>query len=103
MKQKFAEFFMLLMGFRKLLIMLLLFVIAIWFRLKGLMVGGDVVELLKGTVIAFFSANSVEHLTATVKEYVTNRAPALTTTASVTTPAPAPIADGDKEVELSTS
>lgn len=106
MKQKIAEFFILLMGFRKLLVMVLLFAIAIWFRLKGLMGGGDVVELLKGTTIAFFSANGIEHFTTMVKDYVTNRAPPVppvgtqSTTVNVSsTPAPV-VPEGDKEVDI---
>jgi hypothetical protein len=31
------------------------------------------VDLLKGTVIAFFSANGLEHITTTVKEYVNSK------------------------------
>lgn len=57
-------------GFRKFTIMLLLIIIAVAFRLSDHISGEELVNLLQGTAIAFFSANGVEHMTAAVKEWV---------------------------------
>ncbi len=51
-------------GLRKWSIMFLLVVISIIFRINGLLTGLEFVALLKGTAIAFFSSNAVEHIKA---------------------------------------
>lgn len=73
MKQKLLDFIEVFTGARKTIVMVTLMLVAIIFRIKGLMTGGDVVELLKGTAIAFFSANGLEHIGTTIKEYVNNK------------------------------
>jgi len=71
--QKLAEFLNVLFGFRKLIIMALLFGVGIAFRLMGLVNGAEFVDLLKSTSVAFFAANGLEHLTTTVKEYINSK------------------------------
>ena len=67
------KFFGLLNGFRKLSIMATLVIVAIVFRVLDYINGAEFVDLLKGTAIAFFSMNGIEHLTKTVKEWVKNK------------------------------
>lgn len=69
MRQKLAEFLNVFFGLRKTIVMFVLVTIAIIFRCYGLLSGAEFVDLLKNTVIAFFSANTIEHLTTTVKTY----------------------------------
>jgi hypothetical protein len=69
MKEKVAEFINVIFGFRKFIIMLLAMLIAIIFRMKGLINGENMVDLLKATIISFFGANGVEHIMAVVKDY----------------------------------
>lgn len=73
MGQKLAEFLNVLFGFRKLIIMTLLFSVGIVFRLMNLVNGAEFVDLLKSTSVAFFAANGLEHLTTTVKEYINSK------------------------------
>lgn len=49
-------------GLRKWSIMFLLVVVSIIFRMSGLLTGLEFVALLKGTAIAFFSSNAIEHV-----------------------------------------
>lgn len=53
-------------GLRKWSIMFLLLLVAIVFRITDLLTGVEFVSLLKGTAIAFFSSNAVEHVKAAV-------------------------------------
>lgn len=69
MKQKIAEFVNILFGFRKFVLMLFVFLIAVIFRAKGLVNGSEMVDLLKSTTIAFIGANGVEHIVGAVKEH----------------------------------
>lgn len=73
MGQKLAEFLNTVFGFRKLIIMVLLFGVGIVFRLLNLVNGSEFVDLLKSTSVAFFAANGLEHLTTTVKEYINSK------------------------------
>ena len=73
MKQAMVDFFNLIFGFRKLIAWLGVFSVAVVFRLKGLMDGGQMVDLLKNTFLAFVAANSTEHLLTTVKTYLTSK------------------------------
>lgn len=59
-----------LQGLRKTAVMLSLIVLGAVFRVKGYMSGDNIVDLWKGTVIAFFSANGLEHISTTVKDYI---------------------------------
>jgi len=72
MKQKLAELINIIFGFRKFLLMLLLFIVGITFRLADLVSGAEMVDLFKTTTIAFMGANGVEHLMTTVKDYMGN-------------------------------
>jgi len=56
-------------GFRKFIMMLLLFLVAIVFTLKGYISGSNFVDLMKGTMISFFAANGFEHASLTVRQY----------------------------------
>ena len=49
-------------GLRKWSIMILLVTIAVVFRIKNLLSGVEMVDLLKATTIAFFSSNAIEHV-----------------------------------------
>ncbi len=73
MKEKLAEFLDVIMGFRKLIVMLLVFTISVSFRLKGYLNGDQFTDLLKAVVIAFFGANSVEHFTSMVEQHLENK------------------------------
>ena len=53
-------------GLRKWSIMFLLVVIGVTFRITDLLTGVEFVALLKGTAIAFFSSNAVEHIKSAV-------------------------------------
>ena len=53
-------------GLRKWSIMFLLVVVAITFRITELLTGVEFVALLKGTAIAFFSSNAVEHIKSAI-------------------------------------
>lgn len=70
MRQKIAEIIDLFFGFRKFILMSMLFAIAIVFRLYNQINGTEFVDLLKNTAIAFFATNGLEHITTTVREYV---------------------------------
>lgn len=69
-----TDFFSLLSGFRKFVIMLLIIIVSIIFRVTNLISGAEWVDLLKDTVIAFMSFNGVEHLTGTITEWVRSKA-----------------------------
>lgn len=55
-------------GLRKWSIMFLLVVTGIIFRVTDLLTGVEFVTLLKGTAIAFFSSNAVEHIKTVFKK-----------------------------------
>lgn len=71
--QFIVNFLNTLQGLRKTAVMLSLIAIAAVFRIKGYISGDNMVDLLKSTVIAFFSANGLEHITTTIKEYVNSK------------------------------
>lgn len=75
MKQKIADIINVLFGFRKLLLLLLICLIAVIFRLKELINGAEMVDLLKSTAIAFIGANGVEHIVGVAKQYIDSKAP----------------------------
>ena len=70
MKQKLAEWLNVIYGFRKFILMLIVFLVGIVFRVKGLINGAELVDLLKTTAIAFMGANGVEHIVGAVKDYM---------------------------------
>lgn len=88
MKQKIADIFNLIFGFRKMILMLIVFVVGIVFRLNNLINGSEMVDLFKTTTIAFMSANGVEHIVSTVNAYMGAKTANTVATAD----------DGDKEV-----
>lgn len=67
MKKKLAELINIVFGFRKFLLMLLVYLLGVIFRLKDLINGAEMVDLFKTTTIAFMSANGVEHIIDGVK------------------------------------
>lgn len=69
MKQKIAEIINIIFGFRKFLLMLILYVVGVIFRIKGYLDGAEMVDLFKSTTLAFMGANGVEHIVTCVKEY----------------------------------
>jgi hypothetical protein len=73
MKKRLAEVINILFGFRKTLLVLILYIVGILFRIKGLIDGGQMVDLFKGITIAFMTANSFEHMTTTVKSYMDSK------------------------------
>ena len=73
MTQKMAEFFDLLMGFRKFLIMLAIFVVATVFRVQNHIDSGGYVDLMKACVLGFFGSNSVEHFASMAKTYLESK------------------------------
>lgn len=74
MQQKIAELINIIFGFRKFLLMLVLYLVGIIFRVKGLVDGAEMVDLFKTTTIAFMGANGVEHIVTTVKSYMDAKA-----------------------------
>lgn len=87
MKQKLVDLINVIFGFRKFLAWLALFLVAVAFRLKGYVDGGQFVDLMKSTFMGFVAGNGVEHIMTTVKEYI-NAKGQVTTVA-----APAPSGD----------
>lgn len=73
MKQKLAELINVIFGFRKFLILLVLYAIAIIFRIKGLINGDEMVRLIEPTTIAFIGANGVEHIVSAVKDHYASK------------------------------
>lgn len=73
MKQKLIDFLNVFIDLQKALVMLLLILIGVTFRIENLISGGDLVDLLKNTVIAFFAVKGTEHIVATVQSYYANK------------------------------
>ena len=82
MKKKLAELFNLIFGFRKFLAWVALFLVGIIFRIADKIDGGQFVDLIKSTFMAFVAANGAEHVINVVKQYVTK--------GSAPAPVPAP-------------
>lgn len=76
MKEDVAELLDILMGFRKFIAMMLVYIVGIVFRIKGYINGDNLVDLYKYTTVAFFGANSVEYFTGVAKQYLTTNQPA---------------------------
>ena len=70
---KVQEIVGVLLGLRKFIVMLTLILIGIIFRTKGLISGDNLVDLLKGTAIAFMASNSVEHIKTAITNYVNSK------------------------------
>lgn len=69
MQRKIAELLNVIFGFRKFLLMLMLFAVGIGFRTHNLIDGAEFVQLLTSTTIAFFGANGIEHIVNCVNNY----------------------------------
>ena len=69
MRERFQEIIDLTYGFRKLLAFAGVFLLAVIFRLAGLIDGSQVVDLLKNCFVAFCASNSIEHFTLTAQSY----------------------------------
>lgn len=73
MEQKIAEFFNVIFGFRKFLILLAIYAISVIFRIHNLLSGDEMVRLLEPTTIAFLGANGVEHIVSAVKDHYASK------------------------------
>lgn len=73
MRQRLADLFNLLFGFRNTIVMLLLMTIGIIFRYENFISGSEFVDLVKNTVLGFFAAHGCEHIVGTVNAYYTNK------------------------------
>lgn len=98
MKQKIAELYALLFGFRKFLVALLVIVVSIIFRIKTLLNGVEFVDLVKAVTLGFFGTNTVEGIVTVVKDHLAARREAGNVLASPADKQPAP--DDDVEVIL---
>lgn len=67
------EFLDYLMGFRKFIAFIGIFVVALVFRCKGMIDGGQMTDLLKSSFAVFCGANSVEHFTSMVKDHIASK------------------------------
>lgn len=73
MKEKIAEFYQLLFGFRKFIVALLVLVVSIVFRSKNLLNGVEFVDLAKSVTLGFFGTNTAEGIIAVVKDHLAAR------------------------------
>lgn len=74
MQQTIADFINVIFGFRKFLMLLAVYAIAIVFRIKGLINGDELVRLMEPTTIAFIGANGIEHITRAVSKHYDDKA-----------------------------
>lgn len=74
MKKKLAEIINIIFGFRKFLLMLFVMLIAVIFRVKELVNGAEMVDLIKTCAIAFMAANGVEHVVGAAQTHMTQKA-----------------------------
>lgn len=73
MKEKIAEWLLVIQGFRKFIICLLVLLVSIVFRTKALLSGSEFVDLAKAVTLAFMGTNSMEGLFSVVKEHLAAR------------------------------
>ena len=73
MKEKIAELYQLLFGFRKFLVALLVIVVSIVFRAKSLLNGVEFVDLVKAVTLGFFGTNTAEGIITVVKDHLAGR------------------------------
>lgn len=73
MTEKMAEFLDVLMGFRKFIAFLCVFLVSIIFLIDGHLSGGNFTDLIKSTFVAFVAANGVEHFTSMAKDYLASK------------------------------
>ena len=60
-------------GFRKWSIMMTLITVGVVFRVAGYLSGGEMVDLLQATAVAFMATNGIEHMSKSVIEWVKNK------------------------------
>ena len=70
---KIQEIVNTLLGLRKFIVMGALISIGTIFRIKGLLSGGELVDLWKATSIAFMASNSIERMGETIKHYIDSK------------------------------
>ena len=87
MKEKLAEFLITLQGFRKFLLSLLIIIVSIVFRTKNLLSGLEFVDLVKAIGLGFLGTNSLEGVTAVIKDHLAARRAAGNILAPITDPA----------------
>jgi hypothetical protein len=75
MKDKIIEIIELFIGLRKFLVIGALYAIGVSFRLKGLITGAEMVDLMKNTTIAFMASNSIERAAGMVSSYFDYQTP----------------------------
>lgn len=73
MKEKIAEFYQLLFGFRKFIVALMVLIVSITFRCKNLLNGVEFVDLAKSVTLGFFGTNTVEGIVTVVKDHLQQR------------------------------
>ena len=73
MKKSVEEFFAILTGFRKFVILLLALLVTIVFVISGHMSGSEFVDLHKIVIPAFMGANMLEHGKDVVMEMIKNK------------------------------
>jgi hypothetical protein len=69
MKDKVIEIVELLIGLRKFLIICALYIIGVVFRIKNLISGAEMVDMMKNTTIAFMASNGIERATSMIGSY----------------------------------
>lgn len=73
MKVVIANVITFFVGTRKLIAWFSLFLVAIIFRIKGMVDGAQFVDLIKATFLGFVAGNSTEHLATTIKSYIDSK------------------------------
>lgn len=97
MKEKIAELYALLFGFRKFIVALMVLVVSIIFRVKSLLSGSEFVDLVKAVTLGFFGTNTVEGIVTVVKDHLAARRDAGNL---LVPPADKPKPDDDVEVVM---
>jgi len=77
MGQKLDETEDFLYGFKKFIAFLLILIVGVIFRVKGMIDGGNFTDLMKACYIAFAAANGLEHWSNTATNYIKNNQNAL--------------------------
>ena len=67
------SFFDFLLGYRKTLAWVAMFLVSVLFRMKGYIDGGQFVDISKATFLGFVSGNSIEHLGNLGKAYFNSK------------------------------
>lgn len=73
MSDYLVSFLNIFVGLRKSIVMILLMIIGVIFRIKGMLDGAQFVDLFKATVISYFGANSVEHFSSMIQAHLASK------------------------------